>query len=78
MASFDELSGQNVTRNSAGESQTETGLLYFFHKTGADENDYPLIFVRESAPAEAGVVDSRRARINLSGTAVRVGFRYRF
>ncbi len=78
MASFEELRGQNVYTNSAGESQTETGLLYFFHKTAADENAYPLISVRAIAPAEAGVVDSRRARINLSGTAVRVGFRYRF
>jgi hypothetical protein len=78
MASFEELRGQNVYTNSEGERLTETGILYFFHKTAADENDYPLLAVRESPPAEAGVVDSRRARINLSGTAVRVGFRYRF
>ena len=37
-----------------------------------------MIFVRPSAPAEEGVVDARRARLNLSGTAVRVGLRYKF
>jgi opacity protein-like surface antigen len=78
MASFSGLTGRNVTTNSAGETQTEPGTLYFFHKTGADDHAYALISVRGSVPSEAGVVDARRANINLSGTAVRVGLRYKF
>jgi opacity protein-like surface antigen len=78
MARFTGLTGQNVTTNSAGETQTEPGTLYFFHKTGADDNAYALISVRGGVPSETGVVDARRANINLSGTAVRVGLRYRF
>lgn len=78
MASFHGLTGRNVYTNSAGETQTEPGTLYYFSKTAADENVYPLIFVRGSVPSEAGVVDSRRADVNLSGTAVRVGVRYSF
>jgi opacity protein-like surface antigen len=78
MARFTGLTGQNVTTNSAGETRTEPGTLYFFHKTGADDHAYALIMVRGSVPSEAGVVDARRANVNLSGTAVRVGLRYKF
>jgi hypothetical protein len=86
MVSFTGLTGKSSYRPSglapAGEPvnppQDEAGTLYFFHKTAGGETDYPLIAVRASAPAEEGVVDARRARINISGTAIRVGVRYRF
>jgi hypothetical protein len=78
MASFDELTGQSVYTNSTGESLTEPGTLYFFHKTAGDTTAYPLIAVRASEPAESGVVDARRAEINISGTSLRAGLRVRF
>ena len=78
MASFSKLTGQNVYTNSGGESVIEPGTLFLFHKTAGGETAYPLIFVRAIAPAEEGVVDARQAKINISGTAVRVGVRYRF
>lgn len=77
LANATELSGENVYSDSAGDSLTETGKLYFFRKEGADLEVYPLVFVRQSPPAEEGVVDSRLAGVNLSGTYVRVGFRFR-
>jgi len=76
IARFRRLTGRNVYSNSDGESQTEPGTLYFFHQVAADTNTYPLLFVSGSVPADA--VDCRRADINLSGTAVRAGIRYRF
>jgi hypothetical protein len=78
MASFSGLTGRNEYKNSAGETTLEPGTLFFFHKTAGGATSYPLIFVRGSAPAEEGVVDAQRAKINLSGTSVRVGVRYRF
>ena len=78
MAAFDSLTGRNIYTNSGGESVIEPGTLFFFHKTAGGEKAYPLIFVRGSAPAEEGVIDAHRAKINISGTAVRVGVRYRF
>jgi hypothetical protein len=78
IASFRGFTGQDQYRSSAGDNVTEAGTLYFFHKTAGGTDDFPLIFVRQTAPAEEGVVDARRARINLSGTAVRVGIRYKF
>jgi hypothetical protein len=78
MASLSGLSGQDVYRNSDGETLTEEGTLYYFRKEGADTRVYPLLFVCAVRPTEAGVVDSREAAINLSGMAVRAGIRYRF
>jgi hypothetical protein len=78
MASLSGLSGQDIFRNSDGDTLTEQGTLYYFRKEGADSRLYPQLFIGESKLAEEGVVDSRRAGINLSGMAVRAWFRYRF
>jgi hypothetical protein len=78
MTSLSGLSGRDVFRNSAGETLTEEGTLYYYRKEGADARVYPLLFVRAARPAEEGVVDSRQAEVNLSGTAVRAGLRFRF
>jgi Bacterial SH3 domain len=78
MARFSGLTGRNDYSSSKTGDRTDPGTLFFFRRTAEDANVYPAIFIRGSAPAEPGVVDSRQARINLSGTAVRVGVRYRF
>lgn len=78
MASISGLSGQDVYRNSDGGTLTEEGTLYYFRKEGADTRVYPHLFIGDSKLAEAGVVDSRRAGINLSGMGFRAGIRYRF
>lgn len=78
MASFSGLSGQEVYLSSNLDILTEQGTLYFFRKEGADSRLYPQLFIGESKLAEEGVVDTRRAGINLSGMAARAGFRYRF
>jgi hypothetical protein len=78
MASFSGLSGQGVYLNSDGDTLTEQGTLTYFRKEGADSRLYPQLFIGASKLAEEGVVDSRRAGINLSGMAARAGFRYRF
>jgi hypothetical protein len=76
LASFRGLTGKNVHSSSDGEAQTEPGTLYFYRQSGAGANTYPVIFVAGSPPA--GATGSREARLNLSGTAVRAGVRYRF
>ena len=78
LARFQGLSGRDVYSNTDDETLTEEGVLYFFRKEGADARAYPHLFVGDSKLAEAGVVDSRRADINLSGTAVKAGIRFRF
>jgi hypothetical protein len=85
MASFTGLTGQSRYRSSGmvsvdqsvNPAENEAGPLFFFHRT-AGESAFPLIAVRATVPAEEGVADARQARINISGTSVRVGVRYRF
>jgi len=78
MATVSRLTGRDVFRDSAGETLTEEGPLYYFRKEGADSRTYPLLFVRADPAAEEGVVDPRHATVNLSGTAVRAGLNFRF
>jgi hypothetical protein len=78
MASLGGLAGRDVYRNSNLDILTEQGTLYFFRKEGADSRAYPQLFVGDTHLAEIGVVDHRRAVINLSGMAARAGLRYRF
>jgi hypothetical protein len=78
MISLEGLTGQNRFTNSGGEDNTDPGTLFYFRKRAAGEEAYPLISVRGVIPSEIGVVEAREARINLSGTAVRAGVRYRF
>ena len=78
MASLSGLSGQDVYRNSDYDMLIEAGTLYYFRKEGADTRVYPHLFIGASKLAEEGVIDSRRAGINLSGMAFRAGIRYRF
>jgi opacity protein-like surface antigen len=85
MASFTGLTGKSRYRSSGivsidqsvNPNEDEAGLLFFFHKT-AGEPAFPLIAVRAAIPSEEGVADARQARINISGTSLRVGVRYRF
>ena len=77
-ARFGGLTGTGVYANSTGDSRTEPGTLYFFRRTAPDGETYPLLFVLAEPPEGEDIVDARRAVLDLSGTAVRVGIRYRF
>jgi hypothetical protein len=78
MASLTGFTGSGVYRDSALETLTEEGALYHIRMEGADSRVYPLLLVRASPPTEEGVVGSRQAELNLSGTSVRAGLRFRF
>jgi len=78
IASLTGFTGTGQYRNSLPGSLSEEGSLYLVRMEGADARVYPLLAVRESPPAEPGVAGSRLAEVNLSGTSVRAGFRFRF
>ncbi|MCK7480027.1 MAG: hypothetical protein M0C28_24160 [Candidatus Moduliflexus flocculans] len=52
-------------------SPSEPGTLFYVTRLAEDGNAYPLVYVAASAPDDA--VDSRRAVVDLSGTALRAG-----
>ena len=78
IANLSGFTGTGDYRNSLPGSFSQEGSLYLIRMEGADSRVYPLLSVRESPPTEAGVISSRLAEVNLSGTAVRAGFRFRF
>jgi len=76
LARFGKLTGTNTTTHLTGQVATEPGTLFYVSRVAKDGNTYPLVYVAASAPVDAA--DSRRAVVDLSGTAVRAGVRYRF
>jgi len=78
MAGADKLDGQNADSDLANERLVETGALYYYGRVATDGNDYPMTAVRSSPPAGTDFAGARRAEINISGTSIRVGLRYRF
>ncbi len=70
--------GKNVFKAPDGSTAGEEGILYFYTGKIAEGDSFPLMFIRERAPSEAGVYDPREARVDFSGLALRTGFRIRF
>jgi len=70
--------GKDTFTDSSGQNLTEEGNLYAY-KVEATENTAPLVvFIREQRPREAGVLEAREARLDLSGIGIRAGLRFRF
>jgi hypothetical protein len=72
------FSGEGTYKESSLYESTEKGALYYFQAdTGASEV-VPLVFIREKRPTEAGVVDARKAELNLSGFSLKLGINFQF
>jgi len=70
--------GSDRSQDSTGTDHIEEGTLYFYRVATAGEDSYPLLFIRESPPTEAGVFDPREAVINFSGISLKTGFKIKF
>ncbi len=57
---------------------TEQGSLWIYTAKGNGSAEYPLLFIRERAPSEAGVMSTADAKVDFSGAALRLGIRIRF
>jgi hypothetical protein len=53
-------------------------MLYIYQGHVSAQTSYPLVFIRDRKPAEAGVSDARLAEVDFSGVALRLGFSFRF
>lgn len=56
---------------------TESGPLWFYEQRGADGRGHDLVFVHAAAPSGADILGARKASLNLSGTTLRLGVRFR-
>ena len=73
-----DLRGEDHYSDSTGYESREKGTLYHIWATAGGTEVFPLVFIRNREPAEAGVVDSRKAEFNLTGYAIKLGLLVRF
>jgi len=72
------FSGTDEYVDSTGLQATENGTLYIYQGQITGGESYPLLYIRDRKPSEAGVSDAKEATIDLSGFEVRVGIRFKF
>jgi hypothetical protein len=77
-AKIDGFQGKDTYKNPSGQILTEKGKLYLIQSEVSEEHSYPLLFIRESKPHEAGVIDAKEAKIDFSGISLKIGLRIRF
>jgi hypothetical protein len=77
-ARFGGFTGKDISINSAGESYSEQGTLYYFLGKVPGKGDFPLVFIRSGLPTEANVSGPREARVNFNGGSLKVGIRIKF
>jgi len=70
--------GKTDFKDSTGSIYTEEGMLYIYNGEISEGNSYPLLFIREKKPTEAGVSDVRNAVVDFSGFSIKAGIRIRF
>jgi len=72
------FSGTDEYLSTEGANSTERGTLYCYRGKASAGESYPLVFVREKKPSEAGVSDVRKAEIDYSGPFLKFGLRVKF
>jgi hypothetical protein len=60
------------------EPTIEEGLLYSYDARILGQTKYPLLYIRNKIPSEAGVENARQAKVDFSGVSLRLGFRLGF
>lgn len=77
-ARISSFEGTSEYRASSGLESTEDGFLYSYQGEVSQGVTFPLLFIREKKPTEAGVSEAEKATLDLSGFGLRLGLRLRF
>lgn len=72
------FTGKNVYADSFRFESEEEGKLYFYQGKIYGEKSYPLLFIREKKPTEAGVSDVREAELDFSGIKLKAALKFSF
>ena len=75
---MNDLEGEDHYQESTNYESRERGTLYDIRATAGGTETFPLVFVRDREPAEAGVMDVRKAELDLSGYTLRLGLQIFF
>ena len=78
LAKLSDFEGTDIHSRSGESTAEEDGMLYLYQGHVSPQISYPLVYIRERKPAEAGVSDAQLAGVDLSGVVLRVGFSFRF
>jgi hypothetical protein len=78
LARLNGFSGTGTYRDSVGTNTTEQGPLWYYQELGADARGYNLLFVHSAEPSGTNILAARKAGINLTGTALKAGIKFRF
>jgi opacity protein-like surface antigen len=73
-----DFGGEDIYKESSAYESTEKGKLYYFQVDTGTTEAVPLVFIREKRPTEAGVIDARKAELDLSGFSLKLGIKVRF
>ena len=73
-----DLKGEDFYQESTNYQSRERGTLYRIQATAGGPETFPLVFIRDREPTEAGVLDFRKAELDLSGYSLRLGLKVRF
>lgn len=77
-AKLSNFEGTGVYRTGSGIEAEEKGSLYLYSAQAAPERFFPLLFIRDRKPSEAGVSDPFLATIDLSGISLQLGIKISF
>lgn len=75
---IDDFEGEDFYQESSGYQSREEGTLYRISASAGGAETYPLVFIRNKKPTEAGVMDVRRAELDLSGYSLKLGLKISF
>jgi hypothetical protein len=78
LAQLDKFGGTGSFRDSAGTSSTVAGSLWYYQQRGSDARGYNVLEVLAAAPSGADILGARRATLNLTGTTLKAGVKFRF
>ena len=78
LAQLDKFSGTGSYSDSGGTNSTEAGSLWYYQPRGADARAYDFLRVLAAEPSGADVLGARRATLNLTGTTLKAGVKFRF
>jgi hypothetical protein len=77
-AQLENFEGTDDYLDSEGATSAEKGKLYIWEGHITQAEPYPLIFIRERKPSEAGVSNARLAIVDFSGFSIKFGIKIKF
>ncbi len=70
--------GKNHYQDTTGLENSVRGELYYWEVQVSSSRSFPVLFIRDGLPTEPGVLNARKADLNFSGFALKLGLQFSF